>query len=41
MPARNRRLPRAPQTWTLSRHSRSRRPEGGGTAHRDDHRPYP
>ncbi|MGW7445150.1 hypothetical protein [Kitasatospora sp. NPDC054795] len=31
---------RAPQTWTLSRHSRSWRPEGSGTAHRDDLRPY-
>ncbi|MFD4656097.1 hypothetical protein ACFWP2_10760 [Kitasatospora sp. NPDC058444] len=32
---------RAPQTWALARHSRSWRPEGSGTARRDDHRPYP
>ncbi|MFE7526496.1 hypothetical protein ACFU7Y_12305 [Kitasatospora sp. NPDC057542] len=30
----------APEPWTLSRHSRSWRPEGSSTAHRDDQQPY-
>ncbi len=30
----------APEAWTLSRHSRSWRPEGSTTAYRDDLRPY-
>ncbi|WNI25982.1 hypothetical protein [Streptomyces sp. ITFR-16] len=31
---------RAPQGWTLSRHSRSWRVEGRATVHRDDWKPY-
>ncbi|MFD5617574.1 hypothetical protein [Streptomyces yangpuensis] len=31
---------RAPEGWTLSRHSRSWRYEGRAIAHRDDHQPY-
>ncbi|MBD0695880.1 hypothetical protein [Streptomyces sp. CBMA123] len=30
----------APETWTLSRHSRSWRSEGSSTAHRDDQQSY-
>ncbi|WP_045696133.1 hypothetical protein [Streptomyces rubellomurinus] len=31
---------RESETWRLSRHSRSWRPEGEGAVHRDDGRPY-